>query len=126
MYFDGITYRKGMMTLKQLSFLMGSEQFFKGVTDYFNTFSFSNGTIDDFLACIAPYYDNPDPNYTLDVWKDMWLLSSSLNILSSEWDPSSTSNPSILKINQTNYSDKHKLLRYHMVNIAFFKADGSY
>lgn len=104
MYFDGITYRKGMMTLKQLSFLMGSTNFFKGVTDYFNKFPFGNGTIDDFLACVSPYYTNPDPNYTLEVWKQMWLLTSSLNVLTSEWDPLSTSPTSTLTIRQTNYS----------------------
>jgi aminopeptidase N len=49
-YFDNITYRKGLATLKQLMFLMGEANFFKGVNNYFNTHIWSNGTIDDFLA----------------------------------------------------------------------------
>lgn len=69
MYFDSITYRKGMMTLKQLVFLMGENNFFSGVTDYFNKFGWSNGTIDDFIASIEPYFESPDPEYTLTIWK---------------------------------------------------------
>jgi aminopeptidase N len=68
-YFDGITYRKGMMTLKQLSFIMGQDNFYKGVHIYFTNFAWSNGTIDDFLASIAPYFQPPTPALTLDVWK---------------------------------------------------------
>ena len=52
MYFDGITYRKGLMVLKQLIFNMGETQFFQGVTDYFTAFGFANGTLDDFVASL--------------------------------------------------------------------------
>jgi aminopeptidase N len=64
-YFDNITYRKGLSTLKQLMFLMGEDNFFKGVTDYFTKFSWSNGTIDNFLASMNQFYVNPTPDYTL-------------------------------------------------------------
>lgn len=52
-YFDNITYRKGLATLKQLMFLMGEANFFKGVNNYFNTRIWSNGTIDDFLGSMS-------------------------------------------------------------------------
>lgn len=65
MYFDGITYRKGMIALKQLFFIMGETNFFKGVTDYFTEFAWKNGTINDFLAKMEPYYTAPDAGYTL-------------------------------------------------------------
>lgn len=104
MYFDGITYRKGLMCLKQLIFLMGDTNFFRGVTDYFNQFAWSNGTIDDFLANIEPYFVSPDSEYTLDVWKESWLLTPSLNVLTYTWDTASTAQSATLTVNQTNYS----------------------
>jgi len=68
-YFDAITYRKGMMTLKQLFFIMGEENFYKGVNKYFTNFAWSNGTIDDFLNSISEFYVIPGSNYTLENWK---------------------------------------------------------
>ena len=55
-YFDWITYQKGSATLKQLMFLMGEHNFFKGVQDYFKDLKFENGTIDDFLTKMQKYY----------------------------------------------------------------------
>lgn len=52
-YFDSITYEKGMMTLKQLFFLMGEDNFYKGINRYFTNFAWKNGTIDDFLNSMA-------------------------------------------------------------------------
>jgi aminopeptidase N len=72
-YFDGITYRKGMMTLKQLFYIMGEDNFFRGVTDYFTRFAWGNGTVDDFLESITPYFSNPITEYTPQLWKYMWL-----------------------------------------------------
>lgn len=48
--FDRITYNKGLMTLKQLSYIMGADNFFKGVDSYFSKFGHSNGTINDFIG----------------------------------------------------------------------------
>lgn len=56
----------------------------------------------------------------------MWLLTASLNVLTITWDPQSTDAAAILTINQTAFSVDYSTLRYHMVNVAFFKADGSY
>lgn len=64
-YFDAITYQKGMMTLKQLFFLMTEENFYLGVNKYFTNFAWKNGTIDDFLNSISDFYPGTDPKYTL-------------------------------------------------------------
>jgi hypothetical protein len=56
----------------------------------------------------------------------MWLLQSSLDVLSVEWDSASTAVTSKLTVHQAAFSTDYPLLRYHKVNIAFFKADGSY
>jgi aminopeptidase N len=126
MYFDGITYRKGMMTLKQLVFLMGADNFFKGVTNYFNNFGWSNGTIDDFISAIEPYFSSPAPEYTLDVWKTTWLLTPSLNILTIDWDPQALEVNAKLTIKQTYFTEDYPTLRYHKINLAFFLEDGTY
>lgn len=36
--------------MKQFMFLMGEDNFFKGLKDYFVSFAWRNGTIDDFLG----------------------------------------------------------------------------
>lgn len=125
-YFDNITYRKGLSVLKQLMFLMGEANFLSGVTDYLTNFALSNGTIDNFLNSMQLFYTNPDPAYTLEVWREMWLKTSSLNVLTAEWDPTSTTTNATMTIRQTNYTVEYQLLRFHMVNVAFFKEDGSY
>ena len=48
--FDGITYAKGAAVLKQLMFLVGENNFSKGLQSYFERFKWSNATIDDFLT----------------------------------------------------------------------------
>ena len=62
--FDSITYQKGSATMKQLMFLMGEDNFFKGLKDYFDAFGWKNGAIDDFLGCMQTYFTLPD--FTLD------------------------------------------------------------
>jgi aminopeptidase N len=65
--FDSITYRKGSMTLKQLKFLMGEDNFFKGLKDYFVIYGYKNATVKDFLDCMSNYFYNSD--FTLDDWR---------------------------------------------------------
>lgn len=112
------------MTMKQLMFLMTEANFFKGLTNYFVKYALDNATIDDFLIEMKAFFD--ESNFTLAEWKDMWILTPSLNVITPKWDPLSVSSRAILSLNQTNFSPAHKMLRYHKVNVAFFKADGSY
>lgn len=56
----------------------------------------------------------------------MWLLTPSLNVITADWDPKSTSKTATLTINQTNFTEEYQMLRFHMVNVAFFTIDGSY
>ena len=64
MYFDSITYQKGSAVLKQLMFLMGEDNFMKGVHDYFVEYAWKNGTTEDFLAKMSTYFKIKD--FTLD------------------------------------------------------------
>jgi len=123
-YFDRITYQKGSATLKQLMFLMGEDNFFKGVQDYFNEFGWKNATIDDFLNKMQKYFTITD--FTLDDWKESWLLTPSLNTVSIEWDNTDLSDSATLTIRQNYYTDVYPTLRYHKTRVAFFKSDGTY
>ena len=55
----------------------------------------------------------------------MWLLVPSLNEFSVKWDPASKAEKAVLELHQTNYTEKYKQLRYHKLNIALFKEDGT-
>jgi aminopeptidase N len=126
-YFDRITYQKGSATLKQLKFLMDGDtgdNFFSGVRDYFSEFGWKNATIDDFLGKMQAYFENT--SFTLDDWKDSWLLTPSLNTGYVEWDPSDASPKATLTIHQDFYSSVYPFLRYHKTRVALFYPDTTY
>lgn len=83
---------------------MGENNFMQGVTAYFNQFGWSNGTIDDFLGQMEPFFTSPTPDYTLQVWKEMWLLTASLNVLTIDWNPQSSGPNATLTVTQTPFS----------------------
>lgn len=124
-FFDGITYRKGFMVLRQLNYLIGDGNFFNGVKAYLNAFGFKNATADDFLNSMSPYFKPNVADYTINFWRDTWLLAPSFNVLSVEWDPNSTSTTAELKINQRAYSQSYPTLRYHKVIVSFIRANGT-
>ena len=62
--FDGISYQKGSTVLKQLMFLMGEDNFFRGLQEYFKLLQFQNGTIDDFLNAMRKYFDSSELSLT--------------------------------------------------------------
>lgn len=69
--FDGITYQKGAATMKQFCYLMGEDNFSRGLSDYFHKYAWSNATIDDFLAHMQVYFKITE--FTLTEWKELWL-----------------------------------------------------
>lgn len=68
----------------------------------------------------------PSEDFTLDEWKQSWLLTPSPNFVTVEWDPNNHQPVAILKIKQSAYSPVYPLLRYHKTRIAFFNSDGTY
>ena len=125
-YFDSITYRKGFMTLRQLFFLMGEVNFLNGLKSYFAKFPWGNGTTDDFLASLQPFFKPGIAEYTMDKWKNDWLLTPSINVFSGTWNPNSTSTSSAFNIIQSNYSNEIGILRYHKLKVAFITQNGTY
>ncbi len=69
--FDGITYGKGASVLKQLNFLMGDENFKKGLQAYFRKFEYKNSTLNDFIAALSL-----KTGQDLSKWKGSWLMTS--------------------------------------------------
>jgi aminopeptidase N len=56
--FDGaIVYSKGAHLMLMLQRLIGEENFFKGLRDYFHKFAYKNTTGGDLWSCLAPYAD---------------------------------------------------------------------
>ena len=56
--FDGaIVYAKGGRMIVMLMRAMGEENFFKGISDYFNQHKYANTSADDLWASLTPYAD---------------------------------------------------------------------
>ena len=66
--FDGaIVYAKGAHLMFMLMRLMGQENFFKGLRDYFNKYKYTNTTGDDLWDALQPYADFDIKNF-MDAW----------------------------------------------------------
>ncbi len=77
--FDGITYGKGASSLKQLVFLIGEENFKKGLSDYFKTYANSNTTRENFINSLQAHTDE-----NLKSWTKNWLQNKGLNNIQAE------------------------------------------
>jgi len=77
--FDGITYGKGASTLKQLVFLIGEDNFKKGLADYFATYAEKNTLRKNFIDSLQAHTKED-----LNEWTKDWLQTKGLNSLSSE------------------------------------------
>jgi len=125
--FDGITYSKGAAVLKQLYFLIGHDAFSEALGNYFDKFKWANATLSDLLAEIKKVVKvDPVGPYNIDQFNKDWIGTSGTTQLLTEWDPTKQGD-STLVIKQTPVrpEPEHNTLRYHRIEIAFFKEDGS-
>jgi aminopeptidase N len=74
--FDGITYAKGGLVLRQLVAWVGTESFISGLSDYFARHAWSNATLADFLAALEK-----TSGRRMDRWAGQWLETSGINTL---------------------------------------------
>ena len=74
--FDGITYAKGGLVLRQLVAWVGTEAFISGLRDYFARHAWSNATLADFLAALEK-----TSGRRMDEWARQWLETSGINTL---------------------------------------------
>ena len=106
--------------MQQLLFLMGEDNFSKSLSSYFKRFEWSNATIDDFLKELENNFHEKE--FTLEQWKQMWLMTASLNVFEVSWQQKD--NKITLNIKQGNNCEKHNTLRYRRAEIALFNAKG--
>ena len=120
--FDGITYSKGAVSLKQLLHLIGEENFSIAMSSYFKKYAWSNAGLDDFIDCLQNYYK---PLFAgcpanLNDWKTEWFQTYGLN----ETTPSFNPNSDELIIQQGSALESlHCCCRHHKITVAFFNGD---
>lgn len=64
--------------------LIGEKEFSISLSNYFHRFEWSNASIDDFLEEMS--YNFKETMFTLDEWKQMWLMTASLNVFRVDWE----------------------------------------
>jgi aminopeptidase N len=72
--FDGITYGKGASVLKQLVYFIGEENFWRGLSNYFKRYQYSNATRSDFLKELKKAAE-----MDLSSWEEEWLKTEGTN-----------------------------------------------
>lgn len=121
--FDGITYAKGAAVMKQLMFLIGEASFSQGLQAYFEQYKWSNATIDDFLEIFRTAITASVGS--LEVWRNTWLETASLNVFEAIWDPSDLSATATLRLFQSPFSADFDTRRFHRIEVAFFDASAA-
>jgi aminopeptidase N len=74
--FDGITYAKGGLVLRQLVAWVGTDAFLSGLRDYFARHAWGNATLADFLAALEK-----TSGRSMDRWARQWLTTTGLTTL---------------------------------------------
>lgn len=127
--FDGITYSKGAATMRQICALVGTERFYKALGSYFNKFQFRNTELSDLIDALQAELDKKEGEevshkaYDLKNWEKSWLSTAGLNTVRAQWTQGAGTQKLIL--HQGAAVEAHGTLRYHRMNIGFFKADGT-
>ncbi|HEX6257340.1 MAG TPA: aminopeptidase N [Euzebyales bacterium] len=74
--FDGITYAKGGLVLRQLVAWVGTDAFLSGLRDYFARHAWGNATLADFLTALEK-----TSGRSMDRWAQQWLTTTGLTTL---------------------------------------------
>jgi aminopeptidase N len=127
--FDGITYSKGAATMRQLLALVGEERFFKALGKYFRKFQFRNTKLSDLIESLEEQLSDEasagqtHKAYDLRHWEKSWLCTAGLNTVRAEWKVGG--GQQVLSLHQGAAMEVHPTLRFHRINVAFFRADGT-
>jgi aminopeptidase N len=124
--FDGITYAKGASVLRQLVAWVGQEEFLAGCRDYFEKHAWGNTTLSDFLGALERASGRE-----LSAWRDEWLRTTGVNLLTPEIDIAADGTYSAVRIVQSDPAplwrpDGHTpILRRHRLSVGVYDlADG--
>ena len=115
--FDGITYGKGASVLKQLSFLLGEENFRQGVSNYLKEKSYKNSELGDFTQALAAASGKD-----LEQWTEQWLYQKGLNNLDFEYQCQDEVITSMV-LKQSAPPREEPIMREHRIQIALY-SDG--
>jgi aminopeptidase N len=119
--FDGITYAKGASVLRQLVAWVGQDAFLAGCRDYFERHAWGNTTLADFLAALERASGRD-----LTAWRDEWLRTTGVNVLTPEVTVSGDGTYSAVAIRQTDPAplwrpDGHvPVLRRHRLAVGIY------
>lgn len=116
--FDGITYAKGGSVLKQLAAWVGIEQFFAGVSAYFQKHAWGNTELSDLLTELEA-----TSGRELSTWSKKWLETAGVNTLSPEIKTDDAGIITRFAIVQTAPAD-YPTIRPHRLGVGFYDLDG--
>ena len=77
----------------------------------------------DFLNTVEKYYEVKE--FSISIWKELWLETSSFNVLEVEWDPLNITQTAKMLIKQRPNTQDYPKLRPHRIKIGLFLEDGS-
>ena len=112
--FDGITYGKGASVLKQLAYLVGEENFRKGVSAYLKEHAWKNAERRDFTRAIEK-----SSGRNLQDWVRLWLQTSGINTLEVAYEVDDGGRISRFELLQGK-GNGDAVLRPHRLQIAFY------
>lgn len=121
--FDGITYSKGAASMRQLTALVGEDNFSAALSEYFQNHKWGNTDLKDLLDVFQKYLGSRASEhqaYNIANWQNKWLEKAGLNTVTVEW----TAGNSTVKLHQAAVLPEHPTLRFHRIDVAFFDANG--
>lgn len=94
---------------------MGEEGFSQALSRYFHRYAWNNAEMDDFLKELSKNFNVE--GYTLEQWKQEWLLTESVNVYNIEWTDSGT-----ITVHQKFYDNNvtNQMKRHNKIQVAFF------
>ena len=116
--FDGITYGKGAVVIKQLVAAMGMEGFRAGMRGYFKQHEYGNTTLSQWLDALGQGVGRD-----LHGWAQAWLETPSLNTLAAEVETDGE-RISTLTLRQS-APPAYPTLRPHHVELALVRKEGA-
>ncbi|MCC4907176.1 aminopeptidase N [Microbacterium sp. cx-59] len=116
--FDGITYAKGGSVLKQLAAWVGIEEFFAGVSAYFQKHSWGNTELGDLLVELEQ-----TSGRELTEWSKKWLETAGVNTLTPAVEESVDGTITRFSIIQTAPAD-YPTIRPHRLGVGFYDLQG--
>ena len=84
--FDNIVYYKGSALLKQLIFIIGTENFSKGLKEYFKCYKYNNTNFDDFINKMSEQIKLKKNNFDIKNVSKKWLTEIGLTELEPQWE----------------------------------------